>query len=1010
MSSRTSNLRAKIFFLLASLAALWAFAAFVTLREGLNLFWISTLDQEVGRPTDALVATLQAERRASAVVLAGQDGPARAELQTARAATDAAAARFRDSVRGTTASMAASEPAQQNIAELTRMLDGLGPVRADVDQRSGERAQAVAYYTKTIGVGYRIFATIASFDDKAINDQLRHLLIMSRGRELLSQEDALMSGVLAAGRFTAADAAEFAQLVGAQRNIRATGLEGLPAADRAIYDPVLTGPAMTRLRQVEDLLVERARAGEAPPVGGAEWRSSFDPALTALAQLDIDLAEATIVRAQGPIVLVIVRLVLAAGLGLIAVVASVVLSITTARAIVQQLRRLRDAADELANVRLPRVVQRLRAGEEVDVIAEAPPLAVGHDEIGQVGQAFNAAQETAVRAAVEQAELRRSVRDLFLSLARRSQTLVHRQLGMLDAMERRTTDAAELDELFRIDHLATRMRRNAENLIVLAGAVPGRGWRRTVPMVDVIRAAVAEVEEYPRVNVLPSETAGLSGHAVGDVVHLLAELMENALAFSPRHTLVNVGGSEVGAGYVIEVEDHGLGMTSADLDEANAQLQQPAEFLLTSTPRLGLYVVGRLAERHGVKVRLQPSPGGGTTAVVLIPSSLVADTWPTVSGLDSGEHQVIEASPEPGADHDVPAGRGTHDGLPVRTRPEGSPFELPQRRSAADAAPPVPAPAALATTGAPAPAPATAAPATAAANGIRVNGSAPARLDDATAAVPGQRTPVERTVYTPSGLPVRNRPAAPAVPLAERPDETVPAAQPRTEALATAPRRAPDAVEEGHALAAADDAPGDLRAASQVYSLIAAYQQGSRRGRLDAEQLTAPAAAEPAAAPTAAAPTAVPPVAAAPPVATPAAALSAADQPTGAYPVVELLVSDPAAAPRPAPAPSTTAEPEAAAATAVEPPAAPQPAGPASLTAAQEAAQEAAFSVGVPPTAAQGAASPVAAPSTAAQGATAPVTGPDGAEWPRPRPEDRPPLPRRPSPRTSPRNEEGKGV
>ncbi|MFD0597604.1 hypothetical protein ACFQZ4_39340 [Catellatospora coxensis] len=170
-------------------------------------------------------------------------------------------------------------------------------------------------------------------------------------------------------------------------------------------------------------------------------------------------------------------------------------------------------------------------------------------------------QETAIRATVEQAELRRSVRDLFLSLARRSQTLVHRQLTMLDAMERRATDAAELDELFRVDHLATRMRRNAENLIVLAGAVPGRGWRRTIPVVDVIRAAVAEVEEYPRVNVLSSEAAGLAGHAVGDVVHLLAELMENALAFSPRHTLVNVGGSAVGAGYVIEVEDHGLGMT-----------------------------------------------------------------------------------------------------------------------------------------------------------------------------------------------------------------------------------------------------------------------------------------------------------------------------------------------------------------------------------------------------------------------------------------------------------------
>ncbi|MEV0460656.1 sensor histidine kinase [Catellatospora methionotrophica] len=925
MSSRTSNLRAKIAFLLASLAALWAFAAFVTMREGLNLFWISTLDQEVGRPTDSLVAALQAERRISAVVLAAGDTAQRSELATARATTDAAAARFRESVRGTTAGWAATPVAERNIAELGRMLDGLGPVRADVDQRTGERAGAVAYYTKTIGVGYRIFATIASFDDQAINDQLSHLLIMSRGRELLSQEDALMSGVLAAGRFSAADAAEFARLVGAQRNIRATGLEGLPD-DQAIYQPVLEGPALTRLEQVEDLVVARARANEAPPVDAAEWRAAFDPALSALAQLDIDLAEATIVRAKGPTILVIVRLILAAGLGLIAVVASIVLSITTARAIVTQLRLLRDAADELATSRLPGVVRRLRAGEEVDVVAEAPPLAFGNDEIGQVGQAFNAVQETAIRATVEQAELRRSVRDLFLSLARRSQTLVHRQLTMLDAMERRATDAAELDELFRVDHLATRMRRNAENLIVLAGAVPGRGWRRTIPVVDVIRAAVAEVEEYPRVNVLSSEAAGLAGHAVGDVVHLLAELMENALAFSPRHTLVNVGGSAVGAGYVIEVEDHGLGMTAADLEQANAQLHEPAEFLLTGTPRLGLYVVGRLAERHHIKVRLQPSPGGGTTAIVLLPSSLVSDAWSPTPGGDSGEHRVLAApaalpaatlpvreqdgaqrvgtaaSPRPTNDLPVrtprrpapptpaaapespaepaavPADVQRHepaplspdparpappsgdepaaDAVPPRDEPAADavpPGEEPAAADAlpgderaadavpsgdapgADTAPPSAGPAVAPATAVAATADATAAP-VAAATGARVNGSASDAGLAGGVVVPGPRDPVEGTVYTPSGLPVRARPAVPTVPLADQhasgyADDEPPDGPPGVELRLTGgvPTPVP-------AVADIATVPGD-RPASQVYSLISAYQQGSRRGRIAAEQL-----------------------------------------------------------------------------------------------------------------------------------------------------------------------------
>src|SRR5205814_8686853 len=156
----------------------------------------------------------------------------------------------------------------------------------------------------------------------------------------------------------------------------------------------------------------------------------------------------------------------------------------------------------------------------------APPLAAGSDEIGQVGRAFNAVQQTAVQVAVEQAELRRGVRDVFLSLARRTQALVHRQLGVLDAMERREVGPDELADLFRVDHLATRMRRNAENLIVLAGAVPGRGWRRPVPVVDVLRGAIAEVEEYTRVTILPVESAALAGRAVGDVIHLLAELIE----------------------------------------------------------------------------------------------------------------------------------------------------------------------------------------------------------------------------------------------------------------------------------------------------------------------------------------------------------------------------------------------------------------------------------------------------------------------------------------------------
>ena len=291
---------------------------------------------------------------------------------------------------------------------------------------------------------------------------------------------------------------------------------------------------------------------------------------------------------------------------------------------------------------------------------EAPPLDFGRDEIGQVGEAFNQVQETAIRVAVEQAELRRSVRDVFLSLARRSQALLHRQLGLLDTMERRATDSEQLAELFRVDHLATRMRRNAENLIVLSGATAGRAWRKPVPMVDVLRGALAEVEDYTRVTVLPVGSASLLGRAVGDVIHLLAELIENAVSFSPPQTVVRVGGSVVGYGFAIEIEDRGLGMSPEELATANEQLRNPPEFRLTTTARLGLYVVGKLAERHGIRVRLTESPYGGTTAIVLLPGTLMAGEGdeeggrPDPSQLDGYRPAQLAGRPTPAAERHRP--------------------------------------------------------------------------------------------------------------------------------------------------------------------------------------------------------------------------------------------------------------------------------------------------------------------------------------------------------------------
>jgi K+-sensing histidine kinase KdpD len=250
-----------------------------------------------------------------------------------------------------------------------------------------------------------------------------------------------------------------------------------------------------------------------------------------------------------------------------------------------------------------------------------------------------------VRVAAEQAALRRSVADMFLSLGRRLQALVHRQLELLDELERTEADPQQLRSLFRLDHLATRMRRNAENLLVLSGAEPVRRWSDPVPLPRVIRAASAEIEDYNRVGIMPMADVRVVGHAVSDVVHLLAELIENAAAFSPPGTRVQVSGEPAAHGYLLEIEDQGIGMSDEELEEANEQLATPASIDLAGAQRLGFYVVGRLAARHGVKMRLRRSWFGGVAALVLLPSELLGGSEGGEVGA-AGAPVVEPAGPE----------------------------------------------------------------------------------------------------------------------------------------------------------------------------------------------------------------------------------------------------------------------------------------------------------------------------------------------------------------------------
>ncbi|MEH1058617.1 nitrate- and nitrite sensing domain-containing protein [Micromonospora sp. CPCC 206171] len=826
MGSRSASLRTKVVALLVSLAALWAFAAWVTLRDGLNVLGVQTLDAQIAEPSESLLTELQRERRMSAAYLGRPSQEQAEQLREQRRRSEERAADFAESARSSRARLASSDELVERIDEVVTRLDALGAVRDAVATRAVDRAGAVDSYTGVLDSLFRVYASLGKLDDEQIAKDTATLTQLVRVRELMSQEDALFAGVAAAGRINDREYAQFAHLVGAQRFLAGEALAELPDADRERYVRMTDGQSFVRLRSMEDRLVRDGRPNAPLPVEADDWQAAITPALQEQEATVLASGDALVDRATPVAIWVIVRMVLAAGLGLIAVIASVIVSITTARALVRQLERLREAAFRLANERLPGVVERLGHGEQVDVATEAPPLEFGDDEIGQVGKAFNVVQETAVRTAVEQAELRRNVREVFLSLARRTQALVHRQLTLLDAMERREQDAEELEDLFRVDHLATRMRRNAENLIVLSGSTPGRAWRRNVPMVDVVRGAVAEVEDYTRVNVLPLGPVSLAGRAVGDVIHLLAELIENGLSFSPPHTSVEVRGQLVANGFAIEIEDRGLGMTEDDLAAANDRIADRSELNLANAARLGLYVVSRLTERHGVKVQLKESAYGGTTAIVLIPLDLVetGQDANTSGGfpVGTGSARPVAAGEDtppagaPAADSDTAADGDPVDtpALPVRagTAPPPSAAGLPTRSrtrpgQGALTGPTVP-------TGLPTTVARPAAPQRPATVPTPVDAAVPdAATDERTSAGTDDRTPAGTDGrVTDSGLPVRVRQA--------------------------------NIVPELRAEQAAEDEPDEqaARLPEQVRKMMSSYQTGTRRGRTDAARLLGGAA------------------------------------------------------------------------------------------------------------------------------------------------------------------------
>ncbi len=344
----------------------------------------------------------------------------------------------------------------------------------------------------------------------------------------------------------------------------------------------------------------------------------------------------------------------------------------------------------LAEDRLPDVVARLNRGEKIDVESATPPLDYGDDELGQVAQAFNAAQRTAVHTAVELADTRRGFQKVILGIARQSQNLVNLQLTKLDQLERRHDDPEVLRGLYELDSTASQLRRYEENLVVISGEQPRRSWTEPVALIDILRSAVGEVAEYQRVEVHTEEEVCLAPPAVADVIHLLAELIDNATVYSPAPSPVGVRAAMVAKGLVIEVEDRGLGMSEEDYASLNAQLAVPPQFdvvALADDLRLGMFVIARLATRHGIAVTLRSSPYGGTTAIVLIPHDIVVpepveEFAPDASSAPEDEAVVAEKA---AASPTTATGRAVEDAdAAPAARPVIPPARSPEPAAAVD--------------------------------------------------------------------------------------------------------------------------------------------------------------------------------------------------------------------------------------------------------------------------------------------------------------------------------------
>ncbi|WP_405405887.1 nitrate- and nitrite sensing domain-containing protein [Streptomyces sp. NBC_01104] len=673
-----------------ALAALWAVTSGQTLLDFQRQAAQGQLAQKAGQPSNIVYYNLQEERRLSAEALA-RDGGATDALRKQRKLTDEAITSFQS--LSDIATDDAPGEVRDAVVRARTAITQLPAQRALVDEGDNDQQKAVyRYYTDLIAVDLQLFTALSHVDNGEITTLSQPLVDLFWAKEMISRSDALLARGWPKGKLSTEDLQQVRQAVSGQSFQYATKIAPyLPADEKAMWDEIAASSAWKTKTQVENRVLRPADPDGAGfvPLGAEEstWRGAMDDLTPQLVKLMEHRTDLVVAEGKDSIISLLIRVVLTTVIGLAAVIAVILITWRLTRNLRRRIGRLQERAEELEKA-LPDVVERLGKGERIDVEAEA--RAIGDDsttgrtdELTQLGNALDLARTSALQAAVKQADQHRGFERLLQRIARRTQQLIGQQLKKLDELERKHEDPEVLDGLFDLDHLTARLRRYEENLVILAGGSPHRRWRKPVPLLDVMRSAQGEVQDYRRVVLDLDGAPWLSERAVGPVSHVLAELIENALSFSRPPSPVEVRAARVSRGLAIEVEDRGLGMEEEQLAEANELMRRPPRMDVLAHSddiRLGLYVIARLADQHGLRVEFRHSAFGGTRVVVLVPDAL------TVPGPHAGPVAVPSPEAEGAAPAPEPAPTRDGDALPSRGRGQalagvtalhtsGAPFE-----------------------------------------------------------------------------------------------------------------------------------------------------------------------------------------------------------------------------------------------------------------------------------------------------------------------------------------------